>query len=152
VNRAGYSAQSGILLPFSLFSDDLQRILIQGEESPYSIEITTIPQRGERRKIIEDSTDEIVSSVQSEDYGITTVDATGSRGNVRIIRSLVNRADVSRITAHIQSTNPHAFYSIEDVRYVNKGVFLRKKPNAITGLFHSFIRPGRKNNLRISGR
>jgi len=75
----------------------------------------------------EDSTDEIVSFMQSENYGSTTVDATGSRGNVKIILSLVNRVDVPRITAHIQSINPHAFYSIEDVRYVNEGVFRPKK-------------------------
>jgi uncharacterized protein YebE (UPF0316 family) len=92
----------------------------------------------------EDSTEDIISFMQSENYGITTVDATGSRGNVKMILSLVNRADVPRITTHLQSTNPHAFYSIEDVRYVNEGVFRPKKPNAITGLFHSFIRPRKK--------
>jgi len=92
----------------------------------------------------EDSTEEIVSYMQSENYGITTLDATGSRGNVRMILSLVNRTDVSRITEHIQSTNPHAFFSIEDIRYVNEGVFRPKKPNRITGFFHSFIRPRKK--------
>lgn len=92
----------------------------------------------------EDSTEEIISFMQSENYGITTFDATGSRGNVKMILSLVNRVDVPRITAHLQSTNPHAFFSIEDVRYVNEGVFRPKKPNAITGLFHSFIRPRKK--------
>jgi uncharacterized protein YebE (UPF0316 family) len=92
----------------------------------------------------EDSTEEIVSYMQSENYGITTLDATGSRGNVKMILSLVNRTDVSCITEHIQSTNPHAFFSIEDVRYVNEGVFRPKKPNRITGFFHSFIRPRKK--------
>lgn len=92
----------------------------------------------------EDSTEEIVSYMQSENYGITTLDATGSRGNVKMILSLVNRTDVSRITEHIQSTNPHAFFSIEDVRYVNEGVFRPKKPNVIIGLFHSFVRPRKK--------
>jgi uncharacterized protein YebE (UPF0316 family) len=90
------------------------------------------------------SNEEIVSFMQSENYGITTLDATGSRGNVKMILSLVNRADVTRITEHIQSTNPHAFFSIEDVRYVNEGVFRPKKPNMITGFFHSFIRPRKK--------
>jgi len=92
----------------------------------------------------EESNDGIVSFMQSENYGITTLDATGSRGNVKMILSLVSRADVARITEHIQSINPHAFFSIEDVRYVNEGVFRLKKPNRITGLFHSFIRPQKK--------
>jgi uncharacterized protein YebE (UPF0316 family) len=90
------------------------------------------------------SNEEIVSFMQSENYGITTLDATGSRGNVKMILSLVNRVDVARITEHIQSKNPHAFFSIEDVRYVNEGVFRPKKPNVITGFFHSFIRPRKK--------
>jgi uncharacterized protein YebE (UPF0316 family) len=92
----------------------------------------------------DDSNEEIVSFMQSENYGITTLDATGSRGNVKMILSLVNRVDVPRITEHIHSTNPHAFFSIEDVRYVNEGVFRPKKPNVITGFFHAFIRPRKK--------
>ena len=92
----------------------------------------------------DNSNDEIVSFMQAENFGITTLDATGSRGKVRMILSLVNRTDVSRITEHIQSINPHAFFSIEDVRYVNQGVFRPKKPNRITGFFHSFIRPRKK--------
>ena len=92
----------------------------------------------------EESNEEIVSFMQSENYGITSLDASGSRGNVKMILSLVNRVDIPRITEHIRATNPHAFFSIEDVRYVNEGVFRPRKPNAITGLFHSFIRPRKK--------
>jgi uncharacterized protein YebE (UPF0316 family) len=92
----------------------------------------------------DESNEEIVSFMQSENYGITTLDATGSRGSVKMILSLVNRTDVPRITQHIQATNPHAFFSIEDIRYVNQGVFRPKKPNRITGFFHSFIRPRKK--------
>jgi len=92
----------------------------------------------------DESNEEILSFMQSENYGITTLDATGSRGSVKMILSLVNRTDVPRITRHIQATNPHAFFSIEDVRYVNQGVFRPKKPNRITGFFHSFIRPRKK--------
>jgi uncharacterized membrane-anchored protein YitT (DUF2179 family) len=75
---------------------------------------------------------------------VTSLDGKGSRGNVKMIFSLVNRVDVSRISEHLQITNTHAFFSIEDVRYVNEGVFRPRKPNAITGLFHSFIRPRKK--------
>ncbi len=92
----------------------------------------------------EESNEEIISFMRSENFGITTMDATGSRGNVKMILSLVNRADIPRITEHIQRTNPHAFFSIEDVRYVNEGVFRPKKPNTITGFFHSFIRHRKK--------
>ena len=58
----------------------------------------------------EDSIDEIVSFMQAENYGVATFDATGSRGNVKLILSLVNRVDVPRKSTYLQSTNPHAFF------------------------------------------
>ena len=92
----------------------------------------------------EESNESIIAFMQQENYGITSIDAKGSRGSVTMILSLVNRVDVPRIMAHLEKTNPTAFFSIEDVRYVNSGVFRPKKPNMITGLFHSFIRPRKK--------
>ncbi|MFA4877708.1 MAG: DUF5698 domain-containing protein [Methanoregula sp.] len=84
-----------------------------------------------------DSTDEIIAFLQSENYGITSLDATGSRGNVKMIITLINRTDIPAITTHLQTTNPQAFFSIEDIRYVNQGVFKPKKRNALSGWFHS---------------
>jgi uncharacterized protein YebE (UPF0316 family) len=92
----------------------------------------------------EESTDEIVSFLEAEHFGVTYLDARGSRGDVRMIISLVNRADVPRITSHIENSNPRAFFSIEDVRYVNQGVFRPKQPNAITGLFNSLVHSRKK--------
>jgi len=86
-----------------------------------------------------DSTDEIASFLEAENYGITSLDATGSRGNVKMIITLVNRVDVPAITAHLQTTNPQAFFSIEDVRYVNQGVFRPKKTGTISGWFYSIV-------------
>jgi uncharacterized protein YebE (UPF0316 family) len=88
----------------------------------------------------EESNEEITSFLQSENFGVTSLDAKGARGNVKMILTLVNRIDVPRITEHLQSTNPHAFFSIEDVRYANEGVFRPKKLNAVSGLFHGFTR------------
>jgi uncharacterized protein YebE (UPF0316 family) len=93
----------------------------------------------------EDSTHGIVSFMQSGNYGITTLDAMGSQGNVKMILSLVNRVYVPRTTAHLQSINPPAFFSIEDVRYVNEGVFRSKKAKTLSPV--CFIRsydPGKK--------
>ena len=92
----------------------------------------------------EESTDEIAAFLEAEHFGVTTSMPGGAAGNVRMILTLVNRADVPRITSHLQTTNPHAFFSIEDVRYVNQGVFRPKQPNAITGMFNSLIHPRKK--------
>jgi len=61
-----------------------------------------------------------------------------------MIISLVNRVDVPRIREHIEKTNPNAFFSIEDVRYVNEGVFRPKTSNAFTQTCHAIVDRFRK--------
>lgn len=92
----------------------------------------------------EESNDNIFAYLQSEHYGATCIDAKGSRGGVKMIISLVNRIDVPRIREHIEMTNPDAFFSIEDVRYVNQGVFRPKTSNVFTRTYHSIFDRFRK--------
>jgi len=87
----------------------------------------------------EESMEEIVSFLEAEQAGVTSLEARGSRGDVRMIISLVNRTDVPRITSHIETINSRAFFSIEDVRYVNQGIFRPKAQGTLAGFFSSFI-------------
>ncbi len=82
-----------------------------------------------------ESTEEIIAFLESENHGVTCLDGHGARGDVRMILSLVNRTEVPRITAHILETSPRAFFSIEDVRYANQGVFRPRRQNAVLGFF-----------------
>ena len=75
----------------------------------------------------EESNEEITSFLRSENVGVPSLDAKGARGNVKMSLTLVNRIDVPCITEHLQSTTPHAFFSIEDVRYANEGGVPTKK-------------------------
>ena len=94
------------------------------------------------RIITKDETNEgIIAFLQEEKYGVTSMDAEGSRGGVKMILSLVNRADLPRITRFIEQTNPNAFFSIEDIRYVNQGIF-RPRENGFLGRLHRLC--GRK--------
>jgi len=92
----------------------------------------------------DESRDAIVSSLQEENHGVTCIEAEGSRGSVTMILSLVNRSEISRITCRIDQINPKAFFSIEDVRYVNEGVFRHQDLRSFTGMIHSLARQGRK--------
>ncbi len=91
-----------------------------------------------------ESEEQITSFLASENCGVTRLDAQGSRGNVKMIISLVNRTDVPRITDFIRTVNPRAFFSIEDVRYVNEGIFRHKKHGVLAGIFSSALHPGKK--------
>jgi uncharacterized protein YebE (UPF0316 family) len=92
----------------------------------------------------DETSEEIAGFLQAEQYGTTCLDAKGARGGVRMIISLVNRDDLPRITRHIEETNPDAFFSIEDVRYVNQGVFRPKFQNPFTGFVHALAKPRKK--------
>jgi len=91
-----------------------------------------------------ESTGEIVRYLEEEHFGVTSFDAQGSRGDVQMILSLVQRADLPRITEHIETTNPKAFFSIEDVRYVNEGVFRPKDQGRFAEKFSSVLHKKKK--------
>lgn len=86
------------------------------------------------RIMISGTADELVKALNKEDFGATTVHAEGSYGKVDLIYTIVNRKDLLSVEEIIKKFNPNAFYSIEEVKKVNKGVFPHSsgRRNAIT--------------------
>ena len=72
-------------------------------------------------------TTELVNSLRKDDYGVTTVDAEGNAGPVKIIMAVIRRKDLPKILEHIHSIHPHAFYSVEDVKSVQEAQFPLKR-------------------------
>lgn len=68
----------------------------------------------------------LVNALQKLNLGITLFDGQGSKGPVKMIFTIVKRKDVSTVRALIREVNPNAFYSIEDIRIANQGVFPKK--------------------------
>lgn len=60
--------------------------------------------------------------LRSAGYGLTSIDAAGSTGPVKVVFSVVERHDIPNIVKIIERFNPHAFYTIEDVRFVSEDV------------------------------
>ncbi len=90
-----------------------------------------------------DSGDGIISFLSREQFGVTHIDAHGSRGDARIILSVINRTDLPRITAFLNAGYPRAFYSLEDIRYASEGVF-RPVTSESPGIFSRLISGKRK--------
>ncbi|NQU85235.1 MAG: DUF2179 domain-containing protein [Mariniphaga sp.] len=65
----------------------------------------------------------LITSLKESGYGITHLNAQGSAENVSIIYTVLKRNDVPVVEGIIRKYNPNAFYSVEDVKYVNKGIF-----------------------------
>jgi len=75
------------------------------------------------RVINKDHSHELTEALIEKNYGVTNVDAQGRYGPVQILFMLLARQDVSEVVDIIHRHSPKAFYSIEDVRYVQEGVF-----------------------------
>ena len=65
----------------------------------------------------------LINNLITAGYGITHHEAEGSNETVSIIYSIINRKEIQKVEEIIVSTNPKAFYSIEDLKSVNKGIF-----------------------------
>jgi uncharacterized protein YebE (UPF0316 family) len=85
-----------------------------------------------------DSAD-LVDALREADYGLTTHAAEGAQGPVTIVFTVVKRQDLSHVVGIIKEFNPHAFYSVEDVRHASEGVF----PARGGGFFRSYLDPRR---------
>ena len=75
------------------------------------------------RLIVSSNWEPLISELQKEKLGLTIMDGHGAKGPVKIIFTIVNRKDIAHVREIIKRVNPHAFYSIEDIRTANQGVF-----------------------------
>lgn len=75
------------------------------------------------RIITQKDSNELISALVDHSFGITTIDGHGAKGPVKIILTVVKRKDVNLVRQLIEQNNSSAFYSVEDIRAVNRGVF-----------------------------
>ena len=66
---------------------------------------------------------ELIETLQARNYGVTYLDAHGQDGPVQVIFMVIDRHDLQEVTQEVQKYNPQAFYTIEEVRSVQKGIF-----------------------------
>jgi len=75
------------------------------------------------RIITSTDAEDLVQQLRRENYGVTSLAAEGKYGPVKVLFMLVSRNDLPRAIELVNGFHPRAFYSVEDVRYVNEGVF-----------------------------
>jgi len=93
------------------------------------------------RIITQKSAGPLIQSLVDHGFGVTSVEASGTQGSVHVIYSVTERKNLPQLIALIHRFNPNAFYSVEDIRYVEKGIFPTPVPSLPKpGLF----RRGRK--------
>jgi uncharacterized protein YebE (UPF0316 family) len=75
------------------------------------------------RVVTEKDAGELIRRMKDQHFGVTTVNAMGGMGQVKIILTIVQRTSVPEVVDLVKQFNPHAFYTIEDVRYATEGIF-----------------------------
>lgn len=70
---------------------------------------------------------DLILSLSKKGIGVTNVPAKGAKGNVSVIFTIVDRSDLQKVIQMVERFNPKAFYTIEDVKSVKKGIFPKKR-------------------------
>jgi len=89
------------------------------------------------RVITSKDASELIEYLKTAEYGLTSVDAQGSEGKVQVVFTIVRRREVVSVVNLIKQFNPNAFYTIEEVGFVEQGIFPVRK-TWLSNLFRPF--------------
>lgn len=76
--------------------------------------------------------DKLIEALKNAKHGFTIVDGRGVMGAVTLIYTVVMRKSVTEVEDLIKQHLPTAFYSVEDVKDTNAGVFTGKEKRTAT--------------------
>ena len=82
------------------------------------------------RIIAKKNTIELIQRLREANYGVTSADAEGRDGPVKILFSTMKRKDLQDALRIINLSNPNAFYTVEEVQQVNEGYFRVSQNNS----------------------
>jgi uncharacterized protein YebE (UPF0316 family) len=83
------------------------------------------------RVIIPNHVQELTKALSDKGYGVTRVDAHGSQGPVNLIYTIVQRKNLPEVADIIQREYPNAFFTVEELRSAEHGVFPRSSQEAL---------------------
>ncbi len=75
------------------------------------------------RVILTKNSPELIEKLSAQGFGLTIMNAEGAKGSVKILFSILRRKELPNFIKTVNEYNPNAFYTIEEVKSVNEGVF-----------------------------
>lgn len=75
------------------------------------------------RAITQKEGDSLVAELRRQNFGVTSIDAQGAKGQVKIIFAVIRRTDLEDFLKTVKTFNPNTFYTIEDVRTISRRAF-----------------------------
>jgi uncharacterized protein YebE (UPF0316 family) len=89
---------------------------------------------------------ELTEYLKKNNYGITLLPAQGIYGAVTILFTVVPRTELENVISFIREVNPYAFYTVEDVRFINEEYYSfrhAKRLNKNRRFFKRSLRKGK---------
>lgn len=75
------------------------------------------------RIILAQGGENLAKRLRADGYGVTVVNGMGSGGEVKLLYTVIQRKNLEATIQVIKSINPKAFYSVEEVRTAESGIF-----------------------------
>ena len=69
-----------------------------------------------------DATD-LVRGLRAAEYGVTTLNAEGATGPVKMVFTVIPRKELGNALAIIRGFDPRAFYSVDEIQSAESGIF-----------------------------
>lgn len=83
------------------------------------------------RIILKDFSEELKLVLNNNNFGLTIINAEGSRGEVKVLFSIIKRKDLDHFLGILDLYEPGAFYTIEDIKSINEGIFRQQPKRSI---------------------
>lgn len=75
------------------------------------------------RIILANDGDEMAHNLREAGYGVTIVNGEGASGAVKLLYTIIKRKDLRKVAGIIHAINPKAFFSVEEIRSAESGIF-----------------------------
>jgi len=70
---------------------------------------------------------ELTNHLRAKGFGVTSIEAEGAEGKVNVLYVIIKRHDFHTVSTAIETFNPKAFYTLEDLKLVSRGIFPNQK-------------------------
>jgi uncharacterized protein YebE (UPF0316 family) len=66
---------------------------------------------------------DLIAGLRAAEYGVTSIDAEGATGPVKVVFTVIPRKDLANVLAIIRAFDPRAFYSVDEIQSAGSGIF-----------------------------
>jgi uncharacterized protein YebE (UPF0316 family) len=94
------------------------------------------------RTITHKNAGELIRGLQSQHFGVTSMDAEGAMGPVKVVFTIVRRKELEGVLNVVRRFDPDAFYSVDELQETGPGIFPERK--RMGGLIPSIFQQPRR--------